>query len=66
MSYDQYGGGYTPDRSKVTVSAGTAFKIGFFGAFGAAVAWILVSIVFLIIGAILAAAGLGFAGDLFH
>ena len=58
MSYDQYGGGYA-GRQDVTVSAGTAFKIGFFGAFGAAVAGIILSIVFFIVGLILAAAGVG-------
>jgi hypothetical protein len=51
----------------VNLSAGTAFKIGFFGALGAFVLWLIVSIVVGVIGLILAAAGL-FTGVLsqFH
>jgi len=59
MSYEQYGGGYA-GRQEVTVSAGTAFKIGFFGAFGFMVAGILLSVIFFLVGLLLAAAGVGF------
>lgn len=63
MSYEQYGGGYA-GRQEVSVSAGTAFKIGFFGAFGAAVAGILLSVIFFIVGLLLAAAGVGILENL--
>ncbi|MEV0647024.1 hypothetical protein AB0I28_17335 [Phytomonospora sp. NPDC050363] len=59
MSYEQYGGGYS-GRQEMSVSAGTAFKIGFFGAFGAAVAGIVLSVIFFVVGLLLAAAGVGF------
>lgn len=48
----------TPSPSTVTISAGTAIKIGFFGALGAFLLWLIVSVVLGIIGIILAAAGL--------
>lgn len=53
MSINPYG------DNRVSVSAGTAFKIGFFAAFGAFFASILLSIVFGAVLLILAAIGVG-------
>lgn len=47
-----------PVPPAVTVTAGTAIKIGFFGALGAFLLWLIVSVVLGIVGIILAAAGL--------
>jgi|tagenome__1003787_1003787.scaffolds.fasta_scaffold20540887_2 hypothetical protein len=47
-----------PPRTTVNVRAGTAFKLGFFGALGAFVLWLVVTIVLGVLGLILAAAGL--------
>ncbi|MGI8458703.1 MAG: hypothetical protein ACR2LI_11400 [Propionibacteriaceae bacterium] len=44
---------------KVTIGAGTAFKIGFFGALGATVFSIILSVIFVIIALVL---GLSLAG----
>lgn len=49
---------YPPATQRVLIGAGTAIKIGFFGAFGALLFWIVLSIVFGIIALILLAAGL--------
>jgi hypothetical protein len=48
-----------PGTAKVTIGAGTAFKIGFFGALGATVFSIILSVIFLVIALVL---GLSFAG----
>jgi uncharacterized membrane protein len=45
-------------QSPVRISAGTAVKLGFFAALGAFLFWLIVSVFFLVIGLILAAAGL--------
>ncbi len=50
---------------KVTIGAGTAFKIGFFGALGATVFSIILSVVFVII-ALALGIGLGGLGGLFN
>jgi hypothetical protein len=49
--------GYPQQPNKVTISAGTAFKAGFFGFFGAATASLIVSIIVFVILAILAVIG---------
>jgi hypothetical protein len=47
----------TADPPKVRITAGTAFKLGFFGALGIFVFYLIISIVFGIIAAIALAAG---------
>ena len=42
-----------PQRQTVTISAGTAMKIGFFGAFGALLFSIIVSVIALVITLVL-------------
>jgi hypothetical protein len=42
----------------VRITAGTAVKIGFFVALGAFLFWLIVTILFVVLGLILAAAGL--------
>ena len=46
------------DPSKVRITAGTAFKLGFFGALGIFVFYLIISIIFGIFAAIALAAGL--------
>jgi hypothetical protein len=48
----------TTEPPKVRVTAGTAFKLGFFGALGIFVFYLVISIVFGIIAAIALAAGI--------
>jgi hypothetical protein len=48
----------TTDPPKVRITAGTAFKLGFFGALGIFVFYLVVSIVFGIIAVIALAAGM--------
>jgi hypothetical protein len=48
----------TTDPPKVRITAGTAFKLGFFGALGIFVFYLIVSIVFGIIATIALAAGI--------
>jgi hypothetical protein len=50
--------GYPQPSNKVTISAGTAFKAGFFGFFGAVTASVIVSIILFVIFGILAVIGL--------
>ena len=44
--------------SRVRLSAGTAFKAGFFGAFGVVVFWLLLSLVATVVALVLAAWGM--------
>jgi hypothetical protein len=46
------------DPPKVRITAGSAFKLGFFGAFGIFVFYLIISIIFGIFAAIALAAGL--------
>ena len=46
------------DRPKVRITAGSAFKLGFFGGLGLFVFYLIISIVFGIVAAIALAAGL--------
>jgi hypothetical protein len=48
---------YTTDPPKVLITAGTAFKLGFFGALGIFVFYLIVSIVFGILAVIALAVG---------
>ena len=48
----------TTDPPKVRITAGTAFKLGFFGALGIFVFYLIISIIFGIIAMIALAAGI--------
>lgn len=49
---------YVTDPPKVRITAATAFKLGFFGALGIFVFYLIISVVFGILAAIALAAGL--------
>ena len=57
MSTSQY-----PGSQKLSVSAGSAFKFGFFGALGLFVFYLAITIVLTVIGLVLLA--FGFLGDI--
>ncbi len=57
MSTSQYPAATSSAMPRVALTAGSAFKFGFFGALGVFVFYLIVSVVFVVIGLVLAAAG---------
>ena len=55
---------YATGPSQIRISAGTAIKIGFFGALGALLFSLIISVIAGIVALILAAAGFGILNNL--